>query len=147
MEIRLQKIIADAGLASRREAERWIKQGNVEVNGQVVTQLGSLADPSADSITVSGKPVPKKQEEVFVVLNKADFMSYMTFESFLKAQTVSGIRNAYAKSLNDGVAEFEVEFEGKAQALAMGLAQTSPDGLTIKVTGLSGNRITAEVSQ
>ena len=43
--------------------------------------------------------------------------------------------------------EFEVEFEGKAQALAMGLAQTSPDGLTIKVTGLSGNRITAEVSQ
>ena len=85
--------------------------------------------------------------KIFVVLNKADFMSYMTFESFLKAQTVSGIRNAYAKSLNDGVAEFEVEFEGKAQALAMGLAQTSPDGLTIKVTGLSGNRITAEVSQ
>ena len=85
--------------------------------------------------------------KVFIVLKKADFMSYMTFESFLKAQTVSGIRNAYAKNLNDGVAEFEVEFEGKAQALAMGLAQTSPDGLTIKVTGLSGNRITAEVSQ
>ena len=45
------------------------------------------------------------------------------------------------------MAEFEVEFEGKAQALAMGLAQTSPDGLSIKVTGLSGNRITAEVAQ
>jgi 23S rRNA pseudouridine2605 synthase len=70
MEIRLQKIIADAGLASRREAERWIEQGYVEVNGKVVTQLGSLADPSADSIKVSGKPIPKKQEEVFVVLNK-----------------------------------------------------------------------------
>ena len=70
MEIRLQKIIADAGLASRREAERWIEQGNVEVNGKVVTQLGSLADPIADSIKVSGKPIPKKQEEVFVVLNK-----------------------------------------------------------------------------
>ncbi len=85
--------------------------------------------------------------KVYIVLKGADFMSYMTFESFLKAQTVSGIRNAYAKSLNDGVAEFEVEFEGKAQALAMGLAQTSPDGLSIKVTGLSGNRITAEVAQ
>lgn len=85
--------------------------------------------------------------KVYVVLKGADFMSYMTFESFLKAQTVSGIRNAYAKSLNDGVAEFEVEFEGKAQALAMGLARTSPDGLTIKVTGLTGNRITAEVAQ
>ena len=70
MEIRLQKIIADAGLASRREAERWIKQGNVEVNDKVITQLGSLADPSADSIKVSGKPIPKKQEEVFLVLNK-----------------------------------------------------------------------------
>ena len=85
--------------------------------------------------------------KVFIVLKGADFMSYMTFESFLKAQTVSGIRNAYAKSLNDGVAEYEVEFEGKSQALAMGLAQTSPDGLNFKVTGLTGNRITAEVVQ
>ena len=85
--------------------------------------------------------------KVYIVLQGADFMSYMTFESFLKAQTVSGIRNAYAKSLNEGVAEYEVEFEGKSQALAMGLAQTSPDGLTFKVTGLSGNRITAEIVQ
>ena len=72
-------------------------------------------------------------------------MSYMTFESFLKAQTVSGIRNAYAKSFNDGVAEYEVEFEGKSQDLAMGLSRTSPDGLNFKVTGLSGNRVTAEI--
>ena len=85
--------------------------------------------------------------KVYIVLTGADFMSYMTFESFLKAQTVSGIRNAFAKSLTDGVAEYEVEFEGKSQALAMGLAQTSPDGLNFKVTGLSGNRITAEVVQ
>jgi len=49
--------------------------------------------------------------------------------------------------LNDGVAEYEVEFEGKSQALAMGLAQTSPDGLNFRVTGLTGNRITAEVVQ
>lgn len=83
--------------------------------------------------------------KVYIVLKNADFGSYMMFESFLKAQTVSGIRNAYAKSLNDGVAEYEVEFEGKAQDLAMGLAQTSPDGMNIKVTGLSGNRITTEL--
>jgi hypothetical protein len=83
--------------------------------------------------------------KVYIVLKNADFGSYMMFESFLKAQTVPGIRNAYAKSLNDGVAEYEVEFEGKAQDLAMGLAQTSPDGMAIKVTGLSGNRITTEI--
>jgi hypothetical protein len=111
-------------------------QAAEELGKNIITQLITKWSTQQSNFT-----------KIYVVLNKADFMSYMTFESFLKAQTVSGIRNAYAKSLNDGVAEFEVEFEGKAQALAMGLAQTSPDGLTIKVTGLSGNRITAEVSQ
>ena len=83
--------------------------------------------------------------KAFIVLKNADFMSYTMFESFLKAQTVSGVRNAYAKSLNDGVAEYEVEFEGKSMDLAMGLSKTSPDGLNFKVTGITGNRITAEV--
>jgi hypothetical protein len=83
----------------------------------------------------------------YIVLKNADFMSYTMFETFLKAQTVSGIRNAYSKSLNDGIAEYEVEFEGKAMDLAMGLSQTQPDGFNIKVTGIVGNRITAEIAQ
>ena len=83
--------------------------------------------------------------KAFIVLKNADFMSYTTFEAFLKAQTVSGLRNAYAKSLNEGVAEYEVEFEGKAMDLAMGLSKTVPDGLNVKVTGITGNRITAEI--
>ncbi|MED5426972.1 MAG: hypothetical protein VX586_03800 [Candidatus Neomarinimicrobiota bacterium] len=83
----------------------------------------------------------------YIVLKNADFMSYTMFETFLKAQTVNGIRNAYSKSLNDGVAEYEIEFEGKAMDLAMGLSKTQPDGLNIKVTGITGNRITAEVAQ
>ena len=70
MEIRLQKIIADAGLASRREAERWILEGKVQINNKLVTQLGSLADPREDQIKVSGKLIPKKQDEVYLVLNK-----------------------------------------------------------------------------
>ena len=85
--------------------------------------------------------------KVFIVLKNADFGSYMMFQSFLSAQTVSGIRNAYSKSLTDGVAEYEVEFEGKAMDLAMGLSQTTPDGLNFKVTGMTGNRITAEIVQ
>ena len=111
-------------------------QAAEELGKNIITQLITKWSTQQSNFT-----------KVFIVLKGADFMSYMTFESFLKAQTVSGIRNAYAKSLNEGVAEFEVEFEGKAQALAMGLAQTSPDGLSIKVTGLSGNRITAEIAQ
>jgi len=70
VKIRLQKIIADAGLASRREAERWIEQGKVRVNGQVVTQLGSLADPAKDRLQVDGKPIPRGQEPAYVILNK-----------------------------------------------------------------------------
>ena len=70
MEIRLQKIIADAGLASRREAERWILEGKVQVNNKLIRQLGSLADPLEDRIKVSGKLIPKKQDEVCLVLNK-----------------------------------------------------------------------------
>ncbi len=85
--------------------------------------------------------------KIYMVVSNADFGSYMLFESFLKAQTVPGIRNAYAKSLNDGVAEYEIEFEGKAQDLAMVLVRTSPDGFSFKITGLSGNRITAEIVQ
>ena len=83
----------------------------------------------------------------YIVLKNADFMSYTMIETFLKAQTVSGIRNAYSKSLNDGIAEYEIEFEGKAMDLAMGLSKTQPDGFNIKVTGIIGNRITAEVAQ
>ena len=83
----------------------------------------------------------------YLVLKKADFMSYTMFETFLKAQTVNGIRNAYSKSLDSGIAEYEVEFEGKAMDLAMGLSKTQPDGFNIKVTGITGNRITAEVAQ
>ncbi len=52
---RLQKILARAGLASRREAERWIQEGRVTVNGAVVQRLGSQADPIRDKIKVDGK--------------------------------------------------------------------------------------------
>lgn len=70
MKIRLQKIIADAGLASRREAERWIEEGKVRVNDEVVTKLGSLADPVKDHIKVQGKSIPRRQESAYVILNK-----------------------------------------------------------------------------
>lgn len=54
---RLQKILARAGLASRREAERWILDGRITVNGALVRKLGSQADPARDSIKVDGKRI------------------------------------------------------------------------------------------
>jgi len=70
MEERLQKILSQAGVASRREAERMITDGRVAVNGASVTELGAKADPSRDTITVDGKPVTVDEKRVYVLLNK-----------------------------------------------------------------------------
>ena len=67
---RLQKIIARAGLASRRHAEELIVSGHVTVNGRVVSELGSKADPSRDHIKVSGKLLHGEGPRVYLVLHK-----------------------------------------------------------------------------
>lgn len=66
---RVQKIIAQAGLASRREAEGWIREGRVTVNGQVIS-LGAKADPEKDSIKVDGKRVRVARRLRYVLLYK-----------------------------------------------------------------------------
>ena len=67
---RLQKIIAAAGLASRRKAEELITSGLVSVNGHVVTELGTKADPSVDSIKVNGRLLSGAQQHIYLLLNK-----------------------------------------------------------------------------
>jgi 23S rRNA pseudouridine2605 synthase len=70
MEERLQKIIARAGVASRRHAEQLIASGLVTVNGQTVTELGSKADASRDHIKVSGKLLRPAKGFVNLILHK-----------------------------------------------------------------------------
>jgi 23S rRNA pseudouridine2605 synthase len=67
---RLQKILARAGLASRREAERWILEGRITVNGTVVRKLGSQADPAKDSIKVDGKRVKPVAVPLYYAFHK-----------------------------------------------------------------------------
>jgi 23S rRNA pseudouridine2605 synthase len=67
---RLQKIIAAAGLASRRKAEELIQQGRVSVNGKTVTELGTRADPEIDHIKVDGKLVRVQRRRFYILLNK-----------------------------------------------------------------------------
>ena len=67
---RLQKIIAAAGIASRRKAEELITGGHVLVNGQPVTELGSKADPEKDHIRVDGKLLKGAERHVYLLLNK-----------------------------------------------------------------------------
>jgi 23S rRNA pseudouridine2605 synthase len=70
MEERLQKVLAAAGVGSRRQCETIIAAGRVAVNGTIVTELGTKADPDKDSITLDGKPVGAAAEKVYILLNK-----------------------------------------------------------------------------
>lgn len=66
---RLQKVMAHAGVASRRKCEEMIRAGRVAVDGRVVTQLGTKVDPRRSTITVDGQPI-KREEKVYILLHK-----------------------------------------------------------------------------
>jgi len=69
-EVRLQKFMADAGIASRRKCEEYILQGKVTVNGKVVKELGTKVMPNKDEVTFNGNKINIKQENVYILLNK-----------------------------------------------------------------------------
>lgn len=69
MKERLQKILSARGVASRRKAEEMILSGQVTVNGKTA-QLGETADPDEDTILINGKPLPKQEEYIYLLLNK-----------------------------------------------------------------------------
>ena len=69
LNVRLQKFLADAGVASRRAGEQFILDGRVAVNGQVVRLLGSKVDPDHDAVTVDGQPV-RTRRKLYIALHK-----------------------------------------------------------------------------
>ena len=72
MEVRLQKYLADAGVASRRKAEELILAGKVQVNGVTVTELGTKVDDKVDSVFYNGKRVINNEPMVYIMLNKPE---------------------------------------------------------------------------
>ncbi|HCC08126.1 MAG TPA: pseudouridine synthase [Clostridiales bacterium] len=69
-EERLQKFLADAGVASRRKAEELILAGKVIVNGKKITELGTKVDPEQVEVTCEGKPVKKATANIYIIMNK-----------------------------------------------------------------------------
>lgn len=79
MHVRLQKVIADSGLASRRQAEVLMAQGRVTVNGAVVVELGTKVDPSRDHVKVDGRHIKRVPPQTYLMLNKPKgFVSTMS---------------------------------------------------------------------
>jgi 23S rRNA pseudouridine2605 synthase len=70
MEVRLQKVIAASGLASRRKAEEWIAQGRVTINGKIVRELGTRIDPERDHVKVDGRHIKGVEPYAYLLLNK-----------------------------------------------------------------------------
>lgn len=68
--VRLQKVLANAGVASRRVCEQYIAQGRVRVNGQVVTELGTRIDPASDLVDVDGTAIQLDATKRYIMLNK-----------------------------------------------------------------------------
>ncbi len=69
-EIRLQKYLAECGVASRRKAEEYIQEGKVQVNGKTITELGVKIEPDKDIVYFNNKKVIKKNENIYILLNK-----------------------------------------------------------------------------
>ena len=68
-KVRLQKYLAECGVASRRKSEELIEQGAVRVNGQIA-QIGDKINPKSDSVTVKGKKVIKQKSNIYIMLHK-----------------------------------------------------------------------------
>ncbi|HET6373181.1 MAG TPA: pseudouridine synthase [Candidatus Polarisedimenticolia bacterium] len=69
-EERIQKVLSRAGVSSRREAERWLAEGRITVNGTVVTTPGTRVDPERDHIKIDGKRIKEAGRRVYYLLNK-----------------------------------------------------------------------------
>lgn len=94
MEERLQKYLANSGIASRRKAEEYILAGKVKVNGEVVAELGTKVNPDKDVIEFEGKRVNNDKKNVYVLLNKP--IDYVTTvkDQFNRNTVVDLVKNA-----------------------------------------------------
>lgn len=70
MEVRINKYLANQGIAARRKCDEYIEQGLVKVNGKIVTRLGTKIDPSQDVVTIDQKVITEKPRSVYYLLNK-----------------------------------------------------------------------------
>jgi 23S rRNA pseudouridine2605 synthase len=130
MEERLQKVMAEFGVASRRKCEELILQGRVKVNGEVVAECGRKVDKQRDEIEVDGKPLNKSVNKVYILLNKP--VGYITSakDQFNRPTVLDLISEVEERVFPVGRLDYDTE----------GLLILTNDGeLTYKITHPSHN--------
>ena len=149
-EQRLQKIIAAAGIASRRKAEELITAGRVTVNGAVTKELGSKADPERDHIKVDGKLLRQPERHVYLVLNKPK--GYVTTVSDPEGRpTVMELVKARGRVSPVGRLDYLSEGlllltnDGELTNLLMSAASHVPKTYLVKVSGRPSEEAIAQL--
>jgi pseudouridine synthase len=126
MEERLQKFLAEAGVASRRKAEELIAAGKIKVNGKVVTELGTKIDPKKDEVLYLDKKVSKKEVElVYIMLHKPEGYVTTAKEQFGRPGVMDLVRDVKERIFSVGRLDYDTS----------GLLLLTNDGdLTYKLT-------------
>jgi 23S rRNA pseudouridine2605 synthase len=108
-KLRLNKIVAQAGLSSRRGADRLIADGRVAVNGAVTRELATLADPERDVVTLDGRPLPRAETKHYLLLHKP--AGYVTTVSDPRGRPVVAdlVRDVDARLYPVGRLDWDVE--------------------------------------
>lgn len=126
MEERLQKFLAEAGIASRRKAEELIAAGKVRVNGKIVTELGTKIDPERDKVVYAGKEVSRERETlVYIMLHKPEGYVTTAKEQFGRPAVLDLVKGVKERIFPVGRLDYETS----------GLLLLTNDGdLTYKLT-------------
>lgn len=141
MQERLQKIIANAGLCSRRHAESLILSGCVSVNGAIVTKLGSKADPANDHIKVNEKRLPSSHENIYVLLNKPKGVVSTAFDPEGRTSVIQLIRGIRQRIYPVGRLDYNTEGlllltnDGDFAQIVMSAGGHCPKTYQVKVRG------------
>ncbi|HEY1464698.1 MAG TPA: pseudouridine synthase [Terriglobales bacterium] len=139
---RLQKIIAAAGVASRRKAEEMISNGLVSINGQIVTELGTKADAEQDHIRVNGKLLKGPERHVYVLMNKPKGYVTTVRDPEGRPTVMDLLRGVGARVYPVGRLDYASEGlllltnDGELAALLMKAASHIPKTYLVKVAGI-----------
>ncbi|MFH1904505.1 MAG: pseudouridine synthase [bacterium] len=108
MKIRLQKVLADAGIASRRACDKLIDEGLVKVNNEVATVSGLRVDPEKDKITYKGKPL-KPEKKFYVMVNKPTGYVCTNCDEKGRRKTIDLVKDIPARLYTVGRLDWDVE--------------------------------------